>query len=59
MQPFKFLAIISIIPILFQAKVIFVLSGYKNPERGDLREKALAMGAQYQPDWSPDSTHLM
>lgn len=39
--------------------VVFVLSGFQNPFRGELREKALDMGAKYRPDWTPDSTHLM
>lgn len=42
--------------------VLFVMSGYQNPLRADIRNKALAMGAKYQPDWiiGPDgSTHLM
>ncbi|XP_070768198.1 DNA repair protein XRCC1 isoform X2 [Enoplosus armatus] len=39
--------------------VVFVLSGFQNPFRGELREKALDMGAKYRPDWSPDSTHLI
>ncbi|XP_029361184.1 DNA repair protein XRCC1 [Echeneis naucrates] len=39
--------------------VVFVLSGFQNPFRGDLREKALDMGAKYRPDWTPDSTHLI
>lgn len=39
--------------------VVFVLSGFQNPFRGDLREKALEMGAKYRPDWTPDSTHLI
>lgn len=39
--------------------VVFVLSGFQNPFRGELRDKALAMGAKYRPDWTPDSTHLM
>lgn len=39
--------------------VVFVLSGFQNPFRGELREKALEMGAKYRPDWTPDSTHLM
>ncbi|KAL0171141.1 hypothetical protein M9458_031452, partial [Cirrhinus mrigala] len=38
--------------------VVFVLSGFQNPFRGELRDKALAMGARYRPDWTPDSTHL-
>ncbi|XP_063735860.1 DNA repair protein XRCC1 isoform X2 [Eleginops maclovinus] len=39
--------------------VVFVLSGFQNPFRGDLREKAVEMGAKYRPDWTPDSTHLI
>ncbi|XP_076135800.1 DNA repair protein XRCC1 [Alosa pseudoharengus] len=39
--------------------VVFVLSGFQNPFRGDLRDKALAMGAKYRPDWTPDATHLI
>lgn len=39
--------------------VTFVLSGYQNPLRGIVRDKALAMGAKYKPDWDQDSTHLI
>ncbi|KAG7469034.1 hypothetical protein MATL_G00124570 [Megalops atlanticus] len=39
--------------------VVVVLSGFQNPFRGELRDKALAMGARYRPDWTPDSTHLI
>jgi len=39
--------------------VIFVLSGYQNPLRGIVRDKALAMGAKYKPDWDHESTHLI
>lgn len=39
--------------------VVFVLSGFQNPFRGELREKAVDMGAKYRPDWTPDSTHLI
>ena len=38
--------------------VVICLSGYENPERGLLREKALRMGAQYRPDFADDVTHL-
>ncbi|XP_048476542.1 DNA repair protein XRCC1 [Rhincodon typus] len=38
---------------------IFVLSGFQNPFRSELRDKALEMGAKYRSDWSPDSTHLI
>ncbi|KAI5622900.1 DNA repair protein XRCC1 [Silurus asotus] len=39
--------------------VVFVLSGFQNPFRAELRDKALAMGARYKPDWTADSTHLI
>lgn len=39
--------------------VVFVLSGFQNPFRGELREKALDMGAKYRTDWTPDATHLI
>ncbi|XP_072316827.1 DNA repair protein XRCC1 isoform X2 [Eucyclogobius newberryi] len=39
--------------------VVFVLSGFQNPFRGELRDKALEMGAKYRPDWTPDATHLI
>nr|XP_040021868.1 DNA repair protein XRCC1 [Gasterosteus aculeatus aculeatus] len=39
--------------------VVFVLSGFQNPFRGELREKALEMGGKYRPDWTPDATHLI
>ncbi|CAN9513874.1 unnamed protein product [Ophioblennius macclurei] len=39
--------------------VVFVLSGFQNPFRGELREKAIDMGAKYRPDWTPDATHLI
>lgn len=39
--------------------VIVVLSGFQNPFRSELRDKALELGAKYRPDWTPDSTHLM
>jgi DNA-repair protein XRCC1 len=39
--------------------VRFALSGFKNPYRGELRDKALAMGAKYEPDWGPNCTHLV
>ncbi|XP_063167686.1 DNA repair protein XRCC1 isoform X2 [Candoia aspera] len=38
---------------------VFVLSGFQNPFRSELRDKALEMGAKYRPDWTPDSTHLI
>lgn len=39
--------------------VNFVFSGYVNPERGTLRQKAIDMGAKYKPDWDSSCTHLM
>ena len=42
-----------------QKGVRFALSGFKNPYRGQLRDKALAMGAKYEPDWGPSCTHLV
>ncbi|XP_072836256.2 DNA repair protein XRCC1 isoform X1 [Pogona vitticeps] len=39
--------------------IVFVLSGFQNPFRSELRDKALEMGAKYRPDWTPDSTHLI
>jgi len=40
-------------------KVVFVLSGFENPERSTLRDEALEMGATYKPDWSKECTHLV
>ncbi|KAK3590492.1 hypothetical protein CHS0354_015481 [Potamilus streckersoni] len=40
-------------------KVVFVLSGFQNPFRGELRDKALEMGALYKPDWEKGCTHLV
>ncbi|XP_077965792.1 DNA repair protein XRCC1-like [Styela clava] len=39
--------------------VVFVISGFQNPLRSELRDKALGMGAQYRRDWTQDSTHLI
>ncbi|XP_067173032.1 LOW QUALITY PROTEIN: DNA repair protein XRCC1-like [Apteryx mantelli] len=41
------------------AGVVLVLSGFENPLRSRLRDAAVAMGARYRPDWTPDSTHLV
>ena len=40
-------------------KVVFAMSGYQNPYRGELRDRAVAMGAKYKPDWGKGCTHLM
>ena len=39
--------------------VTFALSGYQNPLRGAVRDKALEMGAKYKPDWDSTCTHLI
>lgn len=40
--------------------VTFVMSGYQNPERANLRQKAIDMGARYKADWEDSCcTHLM
>jgi DNA-repair protein XRCC1 len=39
--------------------VIFVLSGFQNPLRSELRKKATSMGAIYNEDWDEKCTHLM
>ncbi|OMO54184.1 hypothetical protein CCACVL1_27989 [Corchorus capsularis] len=39
--------------------VVFVLSGFVNPERSTLRSQGLAMGAEYQPDWNSNCTLLV
>ncbi|WOL11243.1 DNA-repair protein XRCC1 [Canna indica] len=39
--------------------VVFVLSGFVNPERATLRSQALEMGAEYRPDWTSDCTMLV
>lgn len=40
--------------------VTIVISGIQNPDRAELRTKALEMGAKYKPDWDDNTcTHLM
>lgn len=39
--------------------VVFVISGFVNPERSTLRSQALDMGAEYRPDWTSDCTLLV
>ena len=39
--------------------VVFALSGFQNPLRGEIRQKALDMGARYRPDWDSSCTHLI
>jgi hypothetical protein len=38
---------------------IVVLSGFVNPLRAELRDKALSLGANVQNDWTAHSTHLV
>jgi hypothetical protein len=38
---------------------VLVFSGYVNPLRGQLREKAVALGAKVLPDWDATATHLV
>lgn len=38
---------------------VVVLSGFQNPLRSQLRDKLLALGAVYKPDWNASCTHLM
>ena len=40
-------------------KVVFAMSGFQNPYRAELRDRAMAMGAMYKPDWGKGCTHLM
>ncbi|XP_034235557.1 DNA repair protein XRCC1-like isoform X2 [Thrips palmi] len=39
--------------------VEIVISGYQNPGRAHIRDKALAMGSKYCGDWRSSSTHLI
>lgn len=39
--------------------VVFAMSGFQNPYRGELRQKAVDMGAVYKPDWGKGCTHLI
>ncbi|PIA65244.1 hypothetical protein AQUCO_00100611v1 [Aquilegia coerulea] len=39
--------------------VVFVLSGFVNPERSTLRSQAQEMGAEYKPDWNSNCTLLV
>ncbi|XP_040582002.1 DNA repair protein XRCC1 [Lepeophtheirus salmonis] len=39
--------------------VVFVISGFQNPLRSEIRSKALAMGAVYSGDWNSTCTHLI
>lgn len=39
--------------------VVFVMSGFENPYRKSLRDRALEMGAKCKPNWDSTCTHLM
>ena len=40
--------------------VVFVLSGFQNPLRAEIRDKGCKLGAKYRPEWNDDEcTHLM
>ncbi|KAK2651396.1 hypothetical protein Ddye_011252 [Dipteronia dyeriana] len=39
--------------------VVFVLSGFVNPERSTLRSQAIEMGAEYRADWNSECTLLV
>lgn len=39
--------------------VTFVLNGFQNPLRSELRAKAISMGATYSDEWTKQCTHLM
>lgn len=39
--------------------VTLVISGIQNPDRANLRTKALELGAKYKPDWDSSCTHLI
>ncbi|KAF5284991.1 hypothetical protein FQR65_LT02302 [Abscondita terminalis] len=39
--------------------VTIVISGIQNPERSDIRNKALQLGAKYRGDWDNTCTHLI
>jgi DNA-repair protein XRCC1 len=42
----------------FLKGVHFAISGFQNPLRGEIKHKALDMGARYHGDWSSTCTHL-
>ena len=44
---------------MWQERVVFVLSGFVNPECGSLRSQGLEMGAVNKPDWTAECTILV
>jgi len=49
----------SVVFSKIMSKVTFVMSGFQNPTRGQLRDQAMEMGAKYRSDWGPGCTHLV
>ncbi len=43
----------------FMSDVVFTISGFQNPLRGNIRQKAIEMGAKYRGDWDNSCTHLV
>lgn len=43
----------------FMKGVNFTISGFQNPLRGEIRQKAMDMGARYHGDWNGSCTHLV
>uniref|UniRef100_A0A1B0G8Y1 BRCT domain-containing protein n=1 Tax=Glossina morsitans morsitans TaxID=37546 RepID=A0A1B0G8Y1_GLOMM len=39
--------------------IVLVISGIQNPDRAELRRKAMTMGAKYKADWDNTCTHLI
>lgn len=39
--------------------VVYVLSGFQNPSRDNIRRDATSMGAKYEANWSDSCTHLI
>ena len=39
--------------------VVFVISGFQNPLRSDIRRIGLSLGAQYRSKWCSEATHLI
>ena len=39
--------------------VVFALSGYQNPERSNIRDAGLKMGARYEGSWNDRCSHLV
>jgi DNA-repair protein XRCC1 len=45
--------------LIMKNKIVFTLSGFQNPERSNIRDKGIEMGAYYKPDWDDECTHLI